>query len=214
MGGFPAGVRLVGGAWLLEDVRDAAHGPAVSVGAVFGLHELGEPDHEPASRFASARALPSRWPAFPSQLGWFMPAARFASTARFALMAADSCGGVAAQIAASCRPVAAAITNDFRRDRAAMLAMDGALELQATSVDRSVLDALDYVRLTASASMRWRAFRAKARHPHPRPRGGPNCSQAGSGRSSSDVTPVAARSPRIRWTVAGTSGARCSSRRP
>jgi hypothetical protein len=25
VGGFPAGVRLVGGAWLPEDVRDAAH---------------------------------------------------------------------------------------------------------------------------------------------------------------------------------------------
>jgi hypothetical protein len=66
--------------------------------------------------------------------------------ARFALMASDSCAAVAAQIAASCRPVAAEITNDFRRDRAAMLAMAGALKLQATSVDRSVLDALDYVR--------------------------------------------------------------------
>jgi hypothetical protein len=53
-------------------------------------------------------------------------------------MASDSCAAVAAQIAANCRPVAAAITHDFRRDRAAMLAMAGALELQATSVDRSV----------------------------------------------------------------------------
>ena len=34
----------------------------------------------------------------------------------------------------------------FRRERAAKLAMAGALKLQATSVDRSVLDALDYVR--------------------------------------------------------------------
>jgi hypothetical protein len=65
VGGFPAGVRLVGGAWLPEDVRDAAHGPAVSVGTVFGLHELGEPDHEPASRFASARAASIALACFP-----------------------------------------------------------------------------------------------------------------------------------------------------
>ena len=38
------------------------------------------------------------------------------------------------------------VARHFRRDRAAMLAMAGALELQATSADRSVLDALDYVR--------------------------------------------------------------------
>ena len=63
-----------------------------------------------------------------------MPAARFASTAGFALMASDSCAAIAAQIAASCRPIAAAITNDFRRDRAAMLAMAGALELQGPAV--------------------------------------------------------------------------------
>jgi hypothetical protein len=31
VGGFPAGVCLVGGAWLPEDVRDAGDGPAVSV---------------------------------------------------------------------------------------------------------------------------------------------------------------------------------------
>jgi hypothetical protein len=43
-------------------------------------------------------------------------------------MASDSCAAVAAQIAASCGPVAAAITNDLRRDRAAMLAMAAALE--------------------------------------------------------------------------------------
>jgi hypothetical protein len=63
-GGFP-GVRLVGGAWRPEDVRDAAHGPAVSVGTDFGLHELGEPGHAPVSRFASARAASIALACFP-----------------------------------------------------------------------------------------------------------------------------------------------------
>ena len=58
MCGFPAGVRVVGGAGLTEDVRDAGDGPAVSVGGGFGPDELGEARHEPASRsaWASARA--------------------------------------------------------------------------------------------------------------------------------------------------------------
>ena len=38
------------------------------------------------------------------------------------------------------------VARHFRRDRAAMLAMSRALELQATSADRSVLEALDYAR--------------------------------------------------------------------
>jgi len=38
------------------------------------------------------------------------------------------------------------VARHFRKDRAAMLAMAGALELEATSADRSVLQALDFVR--------------------------------------------------------------------
>jgi hypothetical protein len=38
------------------------------------------------------------------------------------------------------------VARHFRNDRAAMLAMVGTLDLQATSVDRSVLEALDFVR--------------------------------------------------------------------
>jgi hypothetical protein len=38
------------------------------------------------------------------------------------------------------------VTRHFRKDRAAMLAMVGALDLTATSADRSVLELLDYMR--------------------------------------------------------------------
>jgi hypothetical protein len=38
------------------------------------------------------------------------------------------------------------VARDFRKDRAAMLAMVGALGLEATSADRSVLELVDYLR--------------------------------------------------------------------
>ena len=59
MGGFPAGVRLAGGAGLTEDVRDASDGPPVSVGGGFGPDELGEAGHDPASLSACASARAS-----------------------------------------------------------------------------------------------------------------------------------------------------------
>ena len=67
-----------------------------------------------------------------------------------------------------------------------MLAMAGALELQATSADRSVLDALDYVRefsvdglRTCAAITRARTRQTSARKATKSSRGGGSLSAAG-----------------------------------
>lgn len=61
------------------------------------------------------------------------------------------------------------VARHFRNDRAAMLAMAGTLDLQATSADRSVLDALDFVREHVALTREHVSDQARGAGPDGRP---------------------------------------------